>query len=276
MDFSCHTWAFHDLTLTEALGTIARLGFRAADVGTGTGFNLNLALSQPRRAAADLRDELIVYDLSLTDFYLLLPRITADDAARRTTELDLFKALLPFLAELKPPGITVSPGMVQKDDGAFDRTCTALTVMTDAARAAGLPLSIEPHLDSMAATPAAALRLVNAVPGLGITLDWAQMVCQNIAHDEILRLLPHTRHVQMRQAARNQLQTPFEKGKIDVPRVIHDLIERGYGGAVCVEMMNIPGKHGMQKVDTLRESVRMRDALREARDLAVRALKTAP
>ncbi|MFN8371680.1 MAG: hypothetical protein U0694_02220 [Anaerolineae bacterium] len=30
------TWAFNDLTLTEALGTIARMGFRYVDIGGST------------------------------------------------------------------------------------------------------------------------------------------------------------------------------------------------------------------------------------------------
>ncbi|MFN8527951.1 MAG: sugar phosphate isomerase/epimerase [Anaerolineae bacterium] len=266
MDFSCHTWAFHDLTLTEALGTMARLGFRFADIGTGTGFNVNRAIRQPGRAAADLRDELVIYNLKIADFYLMLPRISVDDAERRDKELEIFKALMPFVAELRPPGITVSPGAYQSDESAFERTADALRQMVEAAAAVDLKLSIEPHLDSMAPVPTAAIKLLEAVPGLGITLDWAQLVCQNIAHDDILELLPYTRHVQIRQAARNQLQTVWDKGKIDVARVVRDLIEHGYDQVVCVEMMNIPGKHGMQKVDTLRESARMRDALRDARD----------
>ncbi len=33
IEFACHTWTFNDLTVPEALGTIARLGFRYADIG---------------------------------------------------------------------------------------------------------------------------------------------------------------------------------------------------------------------------------------------------
>ncbi len=266
MYFSCHTWAFHDLTLVEALGTIGRLGFRYADIGTGAGFPTNRAVAQAARTASEIRDELVINDLQLADLYLMLPRISLADEERQRKDIDLFKALLPFAAELKTPGITVSPGVIAKDKGAFDRTAEALREMTEAATAVQIPLSIEPHLDSMAATPTAALKLIETVPGLRITIDWAQMVCQNIQHDEILRLLPHARHIQIRQAAKNQLQTTWEKGKVDVAHVVADLIGGGYSSAVCVEMMNIPGKHGMQKVDFLRESARMRDTLRDARD----------
>lgn len=271
MDFSCHTWAFHDLTITEALGTIARLGFRHADLGTGRGFNLNRAMNNPRRAAADIRADLAFYDLDICDFYIMLPRISLGEADRREKELEVFQALMPFASEIGAKGITVSPGIAQgEDEGAYPRTVEALQLMFNAAREVGLPLSIEPHLDSMTPTPQAALKLMEAVEGLQITLDWAQMVCQNIPHDAILGLLSHTRHVQIRQAARNQLQTVFDKGKINLERVIADLLSASYQGAVCVEVMNIAGRHGTAKVDTLRESVRVRDALRDARDLILK------
>jgi len=131
-----------------------------------------------------------------------------------------------------------------------------------------LAVSIEPHMDSMAQTPEVALKLIKDVPGLKLTLDWAQMVCQDVFHEEIIKLLPQTRHIQIRQAARAQLQTPFERGRINVPQVVNDIQASGYEGVVCVEYMNTPGWHGMIAVNAVQESAKMRDALRDARDKA--------
>jgi hypothetical protein len=58
------------------------------------------------------------------------------------------------------------------------------------------------------------------------------------------------------------LQTPFERGRIDVGKVVGDVTTTGYGGAWCIELMNIPGWHGMMKVDALRESLKLRDAIK--------------
>jgi sugar phosphate isomerase/epimerase len=121
-------------------------------------------------------------------------------------------------------------------------------------------------MDSMAQTPDQALKFVNDVPGLSLTLDWAQMVCQDVFHDDILKLLPHTQHIQLRQAARAQLQTPFDRGRIDVKKVVKDVQAAGYEGVLCVEYMNTPGWHGMVAVNAIQESTRMRDELRAARD----------
>lgn len=268
IEFACHTWAFNDLTLPEALGTIARLGFQHVDIGTGTNFNAARAAASPAQVAAEINDDLRAFNLQLSDLYLMLPRISLADEEKREKELELYRALLPFAAALHPPGITLSPGLMQSaeaDPEAETRTLDILREMTQQGKDAGLRVSIEPHLDSMAHTPEAALKWVEAVPGLELTLDWAHMVCQGIAQADIVALLPHTRHVQLRQAAKGRLQTPMDKGRIDTQQVMDDLRAAGYDGVVCVEYMNTPGWHGMMAVDTLAESVHLRDALRAAR-----------
>lgn len=268
LEFSCHTWAFTDLTLPEALGTIARLGFRYADIGSGTNFNAARAADSPLRAAQDIRADLDLFNLRVGDLYLMLPRISLADEAKRGRDLELYRALVPFAVELGAPGITLSPGLAHppEDLQAFDRVTAALREMVGIGQSAGLRISIEPHLDSMAETPEAALKLLKDVPGLSLTLDWAHLVCQDIFHDEIIKLLPHARHIQIRQAARAQLQTPFDQGRINVQRVVADALAAGYDGIICVEYMNTPGWHGMMAVNAVRESARMRDELRAARD----------
>lgn len=268
LEFSCHTWAFSDLTLPEALGTIARLGFRYVDIGSGANLNTQRAADKPRKEAGDILSDLKMFNLKVSDLYLLLPRISLADAERQQKEIELFKALIPFAVALETPGITLSPGLAHPADDAeaHDRTIAALRQMVEAAQQARLAVSIEPHMDSMAQTPETALKFIQDVPGLMLTLDWAQMVCQDVFHEDILKLLPHTRHIQLRQAARAQLQTPFDRGRIDVKRVVKDVTKAGYKGLIAVEYMNTPGWHGMMAVNAIQESTRMRDVLRAARD----------
>jgi sugar phosphate isomerase/epimerase len=268
LEFACHTWAFNDLTLPEALGTIARLGFRYVDIGSGPNLNAPRAAENPQAVAEEIRRDLELFNLKLSDLYLMLPRISLADESKRAKELELYRALIPFARALETPGVTLSPGLVHppEDTGARERTMEALREMVKLGNEAGLKISIEPHMDSMAQTPEAALSFVKDVPGLLITLDWAHLICQNLAHDDIVKLLPHTRHMHIRQAARAQLQTPFERGRIDLARVVEALRAANYEGVVCVEYMNMPGWHGMIAVNAIRESARMRDELRTARD----------
>jgi sugar phosphate isomerase/epimerase len=270
---AAHSWSFPDLTLPEMLGTAARAGFRRVDVGSGSSLNTARAAEHPRALADEIRADLARYDLALSDLYLMLPRIAAasPDDERRDREIALFKALLPFARAVGAPGITVSPGLappggdVDAYAAAFERAAEALREMLAAAHGAMLPLSIEPHLDSIAPTPAAALRLLDAVPTLGLTLDWAELVCQNIAHDAIAALLPRARHVHVRQAARGKLGVPFEKGAIDLARVTAALVSAGYTGTVAIELLPVVGRHGSQRVAVLGDLVKTRDALRDAR-----------
>ena len=267
-EISCHTWAFNDLTLPEALGTIARMGFRYVDIGSGTNLNAVRAAERPQAVAREIRDDLDMFNLRVADLYLMLPRISIDNEEKRQGELSLYRALLPFATALGTPGITLSPGLAHpaEDVEAQDRTVAALREIVRLGKAAGLRVSIEPHLDSMAPTPEAALKILQQVSGLEITLDWAHMICQGIREKDILPLLPHTRHVQLRQAARRKLQTPFDKGSLNAESVLAALSEAGYQGVIGVEYMKTVGWHGMADVDSITESARMRDALRDARD----------
>ncbi|MBZ0290452.1 MAG: sugar phosphate isomerase/epimerase [Anaerolineae bacterium] len=268
LEFACHTWAFNDLTLPEALGTIARLGFRYVDIGSGANLNTQRAAENPRGAAQEIRDDLEVFNLNISDLYLMLPRISLADEDKRNREIELFKSLVPFAVALGTPGITLSAGLTHpaEDEEAPDRTIAALREMVKAGKDSRLRISIEPHMDSMAQTPEQALKFIQDVPGLMLTLDWAQLVCQDVFHDDIVKLLPHTAHIQIRQAARAQLQTPFDRGRIDIKKVVKDVLAAEYKGLISVEYMNTPGWHGMVAVNAIQESSRMRDELRAARD----------
>jgi sugar phosphate isomerase/epimerase len=268
LEFACHSWAFNDFTLPEALATMARLGFRYADIGSGANLNTQRAAENPRKAAEEIRTDLDLFNLKISDLYLMLPRISLPGEDKRQREIELFKSLVPFAAALGTPGITLSAGLAHpaEDEEAHDRAVAALREMVKAGKDARLRVSIEPHMDSIAQTPEQDLKFINDVPGLTLTLDWAQMVCQDVFHDDILKLLPHTQHIQIRQASRAQLQTPFDRGRIDVKKVVKDILAADYKGILSVEYMNTPGWHGMVAVNAIQESARMRDELRAARD----------
>ncbi len=273
LEFACHSWGFNDLSLTEALGTIARMGFRYVDIGSGTHLNVSAIARDPRGAAAKINADLTRYNLKLSDLYLMLPRISLADDEKREKDIETYRALLPFIVALEADGVTLSPGLVHSgdDDGAFTRTVESLKTMMEASRlatpATRLHVSIEPHMDSMAQKPEQALKLVDAVQDLEITLDWAQMVCQGVPPEDIAKLLPHTRHVQVRQATYGRLQTAFDDGAIIPAEVLDMLDDHAYEGRLSIEYMKTRSlRHGMVEVDSLVESTRLRDAFRQARD----------
>lgn len=267
MQIACHAWAYNNLPLREAIGTIARLGFRSIDLGTGPHIDVIAAARSPEKYGLAVRRVVEDFNLSVSDLYLLLPHVNSPDPARREAQLLLFRHLIPFAIELGTPGITVSPGLLQPDgpEHSLARTVPALQRIVDATENTDLRISFEPHLDSSAATPDHVILLVEAVPGLSLTLDVAHLVAQGITWRNIRMLFEHTAHVHVRQARRDRLQVPFEKGKLDLEQLMVDLAEADYHGVISVEYMTTFGWHGMMEVNITQEIVKTRDALRDLR-----------
>lgn len=268
MQIACHAWAYNNLTLEETVGTIARLGFRFIDLGSGPHLDVNRAAAYPEAEADTILTLLNQFDLTITDLYLMLPHINSPDPARREAQLTLFERLIPFAFALGTPGITISPGIIHPDgiDHSLARAVPGLLRMLNAAGDSDLRISFEPHMDSVTQNPEQALLLLNAVPGLSITLDNAHFVFQGIVRSETEPLLEHVAHVQIRQAKRGALQTGHDQGTINLAQHIEDLYSSGYRGTLSVEYMTTFGWHGMQSISISRETVRTRDALRAIRD----------
>lgn len=267
MQIACHAWAYNNLPLEEAVATIARLGFRYIDLGSGPHLDVNRAAAQPTEEAERIHDLLSEFHLKLTDLYIMLPYTNSPDPAQREADLSLFERLVPFAAALGTPGITVSPGIIQKDgaDHSLARAIPGLLRMVQATEDTDLRISFEPHMDSVAQKPDQALLLLEAVPGLSLTLDYAHFAFQGIEWSAIDLLLEHVAHVQIRQAKQGVLQTSFDEGVLNLPQMLHDLHACGYRGPIAIEYMTTFGWHGMKQISIGKETTRTRDALRAAR-----------
>lgn len=168
----------------------------------------------------------------------------------------------PNLEEDQPEAPEAPPPPPTPFDYAVDSFQRIIELIEDT----DLRLSFEPHLDSVAPTPEKALRLLEEVPGLSLTLDWAQFTAQGIITREIEPLLQHTAHVQLRQATRGRLQTPYHEGIVDLGQIVELLVRNDYRGAISVEYMNRSGWHGLAALDIVRETGLTRDEIRNARD----------
>jgi len=267
MELACHSWSYNDLSLEDACGTIARIGFRNIDLGSGPHLDLEEAALHPGSTAEKLRERFEDYELNLTDLYVVLPYINDPDPDRRETQISLFERLLPFALALGAPGITISPGVIHSDGEAHSlaRSVPALLRMIQAAEDTDLRIAFEPHLDSPIHTPENVLLIIEAVPGLSLTLDYAHFVMQGYALGDLTPLLPHTAHVHIRQAVKGRLQTPFAQGRIDLKMLLSDLRAADYHGVLTVEYMANVGWHGTMPVNITQETVKTRDALRSLR-----------
>jgi sugar phosphate isomerase/epimerase len=232
LQIACHAWAYNNRPLEEAIGTIARLGFRHIDLGSGPHLDPERAATQPNAEAQRIRGLLEANNLILTDLYLMLPYINAPEPRRRAGQIALFERLLPFALALGTPGITISPGIYHADgqQHAFARSIPALLHMSQIAEDTDIRLSFEAHMDSSATTPEQAATLLECVPGLSLTLDYAHFFVQGYSLGELAPLLPYTAHVHVRQAVKGRLQTPFDQGRLDLSLLMRDLHTADYRG----------------------------------------------
>ena len=121
-----------------------------------------------------------------------------------------------------------------------------------------MTLAVEPHVHAWLESPEMALELVQAVPGLELTLDPAHFVCLGFAQDAIEALCPHAAHVHLRQARPGALQCKLDEGTLNFPALLAALRDASYRGWLCIEYLNQPYMQTIH-VDVLFETLRMRD-----------------
>ena len=244
-----------DVCLMEARSSL-RLEDVRADVA-GSAARLD---EQVRGRGLEVAD---VFVIPWTDFRTLAPN--HPDAAERAASAALFEDVLDFAARLGAPGMTILPGIDWEHETPEDslaRAADELGRRVDAARARGVRLSVEPHLGSIAPTPARALALLERVPGLELTLDYSHFVYQGIAESEVEALAPFARHCHARGARQGRMQAPLRESRIDFERMVDVLEDADYDGFVGLEYVWLDWEH-CNECDNLSETILLRDRLRQ-------------
>jgi sugar phosphate isomerase/epimerase len=232
----------------------------------------------PEGAGERVAAELSERGLRIADVFLI-PRIDLvgltinhPDPAERAEAEALFAAFLRFARSVGSSGMTILPGMVFDGEpwqAAFDRSVEGLKRRVELAREHDLRVSVEPHIvsthpysGSVIDTPERVQRLVDAVPGLELTLDYGHFNVQGIPDREVEPLIAHARHFHMRGGARGLVQTKFEDNVTDFGRVLDRMGETGYDGWVEIEYVH-DGRPGCSDCDNIQEIRKFRDFVRE-------------
>ena len=145
----------------------------------------------------------------------------------------------------------------------FGRCCDELAWRCEQARLVGITFSVEAHIGSLAPVPQAALRLVQATPGLTLTLDYTHFVRRGIPDAEVEPLIPHASHFHARGARRGRLQCSFAQNTIDYARIIRVMKRTAYRGFIGIEYVWTEWEH-CNEVDNLSEVILLRDFVRKA------------
>lgn len=269
---ACADSAFPRLSHAAALAVIRDLGIAAVDVCVFAGYDHTpppVVMDDPRRAAAAVAERLD--GLVVSDVFAILGSSFEDlavnhpDATVRAESLRQFEHLVTFAAALHAPGVTLLPGMPFDDaDASLERAAAELRRRAEIAGDAGLRLAVEPHYESVAATPDRALALVERAPAVGLALDHSHFVFQGIAQEDADVLLPHARHVHLRQARPGNMQTRVTEGTIDFKRLRDQLLAAGYTGYFALEYQWEDGWLDFSHVDCIVETAELRDVMLDA------------
>lgn len=268
-----YTWPL--LPHTGALDLIAALGLSAVDIG----FMSNRSHVRPEQvhgavavAAGEVRERVAARGLQVADVFAIpwtdfqTMSVNNPDPAQQQRSAEFFADAVEFTRLVGAPGLTTLPGVLfpgDTFDEALRRSAEGLRRRVDTAQAAGLAVSVEPHTESLIDTPDKTLQLLDAVPGLAITLDYAHYVFGGVPQSDIDPLIPRARHLQIRPGAPGRLQVAVAEDAIDWTTVVRALVDGGYGGCLALEY-TWQEWHDCNRIDTVAESALLRDLLLKA------------
>jgi hydroxypyruvate isomerase len=268
-----HSFQFPLLPLEGACQVTAALQLPAIDIGALKGYahvdpdeieadpwaiadRINRATAQAGLVVSDLFPS---FGNGFGDRPLNHPDPAIQDLNRRR-----FQSFVSVARQIGSPGITLLPGVLHLDLGLAASMRLAAAAFREyliLAQESGLRLSFEAHIGSITDTPERALELVASAPGLAVTLDYSHFVARSVPEDRVHPLINHAGHVHVRQAAPGRVQTGLADGKLDFGGIVRRLRNANYAGYISLEY-TWQDWEGCKNVDTVAESVLLRDMLR--------------
>lgn len=275
MRLACADYTWPAAAHALALDIIRGLGFEAVDIGLMAGrshIRPEVVGDEVAAWAGRVRERCETRGLAVSDVFAQpasfeVMAVNHPDAAEQERAAAFFRNSLEFARRLGSPGLTLLPGIVfgsEDREQAAKRAADGLRWRVAEAAAAGVAVSVEPHVGSVIDTPARAAALVEMTPGLTLTLDYGHFVAAGVAEETIEPLVRHARHVQCRGGAPGLLQAGMSASTIDFPRMVRRLAAAGYTGFLACEYVWSEWQH-CNEVDNLTETAALRDVLAAAR-----------
>lgn len=266
MKLSCTSWSFPACNLREVVGIVRALGIEALDLGLlyESALDREKLLESPEALAEDIEG----LEIKVSSFYYLFGADPVDrnlaDPAKLSTNVADFEKVVNFCRALEIPTVMILPGVVnpgQSRGEAFEQSAKSIWELLPLAQEAEVALTIEPHVHSYLESPSLALELIEQVPNLKLTLDYAHFLCLGYRQEEIDPLIPYAAHVHLRQGRPGVLQAKLLEGTINFPAMIGTLKDEAYDGYLALEYVH-QGYMNAVYDDVLTETVQLRDLVR--------------
>jgi sugar phosphate isomerase/epimerase len=125
---------------------------------------------------------------------------------------------------------------------ALSEETTRLSPLVTSAMCEGLVLALLTHADTLTADPAVAIKLCQALPGLGVTLDPSHFLQGPDPMTDYDALFPFVQNVQLRDTglAPGEFQVRVGQGQIEYARIVTQLQRHGYNRGLTVAIIDRP------------------------------------
>jgi sugar phosphate isomerase/epimerase len=268
-EFSCADFTFPLLDRRQAFSLLRLLDFRLVDLGLferNDHMRTSAMLASSPQFTAELLEDLDRAELRPADVFLQIgvdPRQASTNdpqAAVRLQNRGIFERTLQLCAALDCKHLTGLPG-VSHGDVARDLAHAVEETQwrMELCRATGITYAIEPHIGSICFDVVSTRRLLDAVSGLSLTLDYGHFIAVGQSSEEVHPLLPSASHIHLRGGAAGRLQTSFGENTIDFAAILGHLHALHFNGALALEYVWIDWE-GCDRSDTISETLLLRQA----------------
>jgi sugar phosphate isomerase/epimerase len=230
---ACSTLCFSKYPLEQALRIIAELEFTKLDVAV----HERGAHLKPSEVAADVTTAAhrLRSGVGLTPAVFSV-EIDADDEAEYH---HLLQAVCRLARICTVPILTLPAA---RAGTGFDPEVQRLTGLVHLCAAEGVLLAVDTRMGTLTEDPDTAATLCERVPGLVLALDPSHYLAGPHQGKPFDQVLPHVRHVRLRDTGRapNQFQVCVGQGEVEYGRLVSQLSRHQYERALSVDIHDIP------------------------------------
>lgn len=243
--WSCHNDNFGKIPAADAFRFIKMLDYDAVDVSVRGAAPFEEIYRDPEGFGAQIRgladetglglSELFAGTLSVDGRPVVPTSPEAPDCDALYREFD---KVFRFCRSAGLASIMTSVGNAQPDEdfeASFARAGQVLEKLSLQAAGYGLKLHVEPTRTSILQDPGKAETFMQLAPHLGYTLDLLHYQINGIGAEQVIKLLPYSGHLHIRQAKRDVGKCAYEEGEIDYQVLAREIVRTGWQGDIASE-----------------------------------------
>jgi sugar phosphate isomerase/epimerase len=247
LKLACSDFTFPILPHHQVLQLISMLDIKGVDIGLfedRSHLQPSSEFKNVHRSARQLKRKLDDNGLVAADIFLQLAldyesqAVNQPSAQRRRRARQRFLQALDYTAECKGKHLTTLPGAHFKEESRRDslaRAADELAWRVEKAKEYRIVFAIEPHIGSFADSPKRAIKLVQDVPGLTLTLDYSHHYPRGFPESQVEQMIQYSSHFHARGANKKSGGTSLEENTLDWKRIFRIMKKTGYKGWIELE-----------------------------------------